>query len=195
MSSVRPLASASGALEDLDAVVQWPQLLDLNDSTVDRADKLDAKLAKDLLDLPFVGEGQVKSLATRNLLRGQAFRLPSGEVVARACQRPDSEIERVTQRARALAASADADLSAGTPLWLYALVEGGEIGRETASGHFDPGEGLGPVGGRIVAETLIGLLELDPHSYLGSNRSWSPLEPVDRLGAQGVRTLLDLLTF
>lgn len=183
-------------LSDPNAVVHWPQLLDLSDPTVDRADKLDEKLAKDLLDLPFVGAG-VKSLATRNLLRGQAFRLPSGEKVAAACERPQAEIDKVTARVASIAGSASpaADLSAGTPLWLYLLVEAGEIGRETAPGSFDKGEGLGPVGGRIVAETLIGLMELDPKSYLGSNRSWSPDDAGDKLGPNGLYSLLDLLTY
>lgn len=184
-------------LTDPDSVVQWPQLLDLSDATVDRADKLDAKLAAILLDLPFIGTGDVKSLATRNLLRGQAFRLPSGENAARLCGRPDSEISKVTTKAHELAGAATppADLTAGTPLWLYVLVEANEIGRETTPGHFDEGEGLGPVGGRIVAETLVGLLELDSESYLGSNRSWSPAHAPDKLGPQGIFTLLDILTF
>ena len=184
-------------LGDPKGVVEWPQVLDLGNATVDRADKLDTKLAADLLDLPFVGDGDVKSLALRNLLRGQAFRLPSGEHVAEACERPANEIAKVTNKAQALAGAATpaATLAGGTPLWLYILVEAAEIGRETSSGNFDKGEGLGPVGGRIVAETLIGLLELDDRAYLGSNRAWSTALAADRLGPNGVFTLLDLLTF
>ena len=163
-------------LSDADAVVHWPQVLDLSDSTVDRADQLDAKMAKDLLDLPFVAAGGVKSLAVRNLLRGQAFLLPSGETFAELCERPAAEVGTVTAKARALASDAGhaRALDGGTPLWLYILIEAGEIGQEKAPGTFIKGEGLGPVGGRIVAETLIGLQELDSHAYLGSDRSWSP---------------------
>lgn len=178
-----------------EAVVQWKQLLDLSDPTVDRADKLDAVMAKDLLDLPFmVASDGVSSLATRNLLRGQAFRLPSGEAVARLCERDETEIAKVSSRAKALAAAATppADLDAGTPLWLYVLIEAAEIGRETSVGNFDKGEGLGPVGGRLIAETLIGLMELDPNAYLGSNRSWSPAGD-DKLGGQGVFSMLEML--
>jgi len=184
-------------LGDAKAVVEWPQLLDLSDPTVDRADKLDTQLAADLLDLPFVGAGDVKSLALRNLLRGQAFRLPSGEYIARACDRPAAEIDKVTARAEALAGAASpaATLRGATPLWLYILAEAGEIGRETSAGSFDKGEGLGPVGGRIVAETIIGLLELDDRAWLGSDRSWSPARATDKLGADGVFSLLDLLTY
>ncbi|WP_256872949.1 hypothetical protein [Candidatus Entotheonella palauensis] len=33
---------------------------------------------------------------------------------------------------------------------------------------------MGPVGGRIVAEVLFGLLECDQTSFLATDRSWSP---------------------
>jgi hypothetical protein len=33
---------------------------------------------------------------------------------------------------------------------------------------------LGPVGGRIVAEVLIGLMETDPASYLVRKPKWTP---------------------
>lgn len=176
-------------------VVQWPQVLDLTNATTDRADQLDARLAADLLDLPFVPANGVKSLAVRNLLRAQAFRLPSGETVARACGRPTAEIDAVHAAAEALAAAAGQGgaLAAGTPLWLYCLIEAAEIGQEVSPGTFLKGEGLGPVGGRIVAETIIGVLELDSRSYLGANRSWTPLDAELKPG--GVRRLLDLLTY
>ena len=44
-----------------------------------------------------------------------------------------------------------------TPLWYYVLAEAELIG---------DGITLGPVGGRIVGEVFIGLLQLDPRSYL-----------------------------
>ena len=184
-------------LSDTKAVVEWRQLLDLSDPTVDRADKLDAKLAADLLDLPFVAAGDVKSLALRNLLRGQAFRLPAGETVAAKCDRPENEVKKVTQETEAIAAAASPSFTLGgaTPLWLYILVEAAEIGRETSAGSFDKGEGLGPVGARIVAETIIGLLELDNRSFLGSDRTWSPALAADKLGPNGLYTLLDILSF
>ena len=51
------------------------------------------------------------------------------------------------------------------PLWYYVL-------REAAARA--SGDRLGPVGGRIVAEVLIGLLEADPHSYLRQAPTWQP---------------------
>ena len=52
-----------------------------------------------------------------------------------------------------------------TPLWYYVLKEA-EIRQR--------GERLGEVGGRIVAEVLIGLLEGDPNSYLNMQPNWRP---------------------
>jgi hypothetical protein len=34
------------------------------------------------------------------------------------------------------------------------------------------------VGGRIMAETLVGLLQRDPNSYLYLNAAWKPAPPI-----------------
>jgi len=176
-------------LSDEDAVVDWHELLDTDaNRNVQHAEELDTQLATDLLDLPFIHEGE-SSLATRNLLRGQTFLLPSGEQVARTMGRDAAEIEQVTEAARDRA-EPDVELSGGTPLWYYILTEAEHIGRETSPGHFEAGEGLGPVGARIVGETLYGLIELDDRSFLGSNRNWRP----DADGV-GVRTLGEMMTY
>ncbi len=188
------LGAAFTPVPSMNAVVEWPMLLDLSVAGMTRAEKLDGRLMSQLLALPFVADLTVNSLAVRNFLRAQAFMLPSGETMARACARPELEIEQVAGEARARASAAGASLSAGVPLWYYLLLEAELIGRESSAGMFEPGEGLGPAGPTIVAETLIGLLELDTRSYLGSNRAWHPAG-ADKLGDDGVFTLLQLLTF
>jgi hypothetical protein len=175
-------------LDDSDAIVDWHELVPTSlGRTIQMAERLDTKMAALLLNLPFLAGDPVPSLAARNLLRGQSFLLPSGEQVAAAIGRSETEIAGVRQNAQALAGSA-IDLSSGTPLWFYLLVEAEEVGRETHPNMFDQGEGLGPVGARIVAETLIGLVELDPRSYLGRNRNWRPSDGV------GTSTLGEMLT-
>ena len=57
------------------------------------------------------------------------------------------------------------DLHERTPLWFYILREAAI----TASG-----EHLGPVGGRIVAEVLVGLIQGDGQSYLSQDPDWTP---------------------
>lgn len=70
-------------------------------------------------------------------------------------------------------------LEASTPLWYYILRE---------ASVFTKGVVLGPVGGRIVAETIIGLLQLDRSSYLNSR--FRPFLPSQR---PGTFTMTDLL--
>jgi hypothetical protein len=55
-----------------------------------------------------------------------------------------------------------------TPLWLYVL-------REAATRH--QGDRLGEVGGRIVAEVLVGIIARDPESYLAVDPAWNPTLP------------------
>lgn len=162
-----------------DAVVEWGELLETGGpGSVQKAEELDTKLATDLLALPFIDSGEA-SLATRNLLRGNSFLLPGGDKVAEVMERPAKEIDDVMDK---IASLSGGRITEGAPLWLYILAEAEEIGRETTPCRFDKGEGLGPVGARIVAEVIIGLLELDPASYLGENRNWSPNPAYDTIG-------------
>jgi len=68
-----------------------------------------------------------------------------------------------------------------TPLWFYVLREA-----EVIAG----GRRLGPVGGRIVAEVFIGLLEGDHMSYLQQDPNWTPT-----LGPDQDFRMADLLRF
>ena len=153
-------------------IVEWPQVFEVGGSSPQRAEKCDAKLAEQLLALPFIADTEpeaVRSLATRNLRRGQSFLLPSGQQVAEQMDvSTGAEIRKVSAAAKKI----HPDFDGCTPLWLYCLLEGSVLGRGGESD--EKGEGLGPVGGRIVAEVLIGLLECDGRSWLASDRSWTP---------------------
>ena len=63
-----------------------------------------------------------------------------------------------------------APFARSTPLWYYILAEA----KALAGGLH-----LGPVGGRIVAETLIGLLRADPTSYLSVYPRFEPFLGAD----------------
>jgi hypothetical protein len=90
---------------------------------------------------------------------------------------------------RTLTAAQAAALSDDTPLWYYILKEA-EVAPQR-------GARLGPVGGRIVAEVLIGLLDGDPTSYLRMEPTWKPPGLVGEapIGQPGDITLGDLLHF
>ena len=67
------------------------------------------------------------------------------------------------------------------PLWLYCLHEADKL----AGGKMP-----GPVGGRIVAEVMIGMLQGDPSSYLNQEPDWSP-----DLAVNGRFSMVELLRF
>jgi hypothetical protein len=67
-----------------------------------------------------------------------------------------------------------------TPLWFYILREA-EVKAQ--------GKRLGPVGGRIVGEVILGLIEGDSQSYLSQDPGWTPT-----YGAGGTFGMTDLLT-
>lgn len=188
-------------VSSLDQVVNWAAVLDSGNGQFERAGQVDTKLAKVLLDLPFMPPtvpAFERSLAVRNLLRAQSFLIPSGEQVAGALMAAGATeittemIETVREEGEKLG------FPKATPLWIYLLAEGKAIGRmdENAQGKkkFVKGEGLGPVGARFVGEVIIGLLEHDPRSFLGGNRNWSPMDTNDKIGANGVTDLYQLLT-
>ena len=70
-------------------------------------------------------------------------------------------------------------LSRQTPLWFYVLREA-----EVNAG----GLHLGPVGGRIVAEVIHGLIDGDPSSYLSLEPDWTPT-----YGSDDTFVIIDLL--
>jgi hypothetical protein len=84
-----------------------------------------------------------------------------------------------------LSADIRRELLRAPPLWYYVLCE-------AESELDDDGRHLGPVGGRIVAEVLTGLLEADPSSYLHTETPWTPTLP---RAACGDFTMPDLVRF
>jgi hypothetical protein len=104
-------------------------------------------------------------LPQRNLLRQLTWGLPSGQSIARA-------MGLIPLSAGDLSdiGAVYAPFATSTPLWYYILAEA-KIAAE--------GLTLGPVGGRIVAETLIGLLRADPTSYLSVYPRFMPFLGTD----------------
>ena len=102
---------------------------------------------------PEIG-GSRPSLIDRNLTRGARLLLPSGQNVAR-------------HMGADILSDTDLELPGGgpAPLWYYVLKEA-----SVQAG----GQHLGQVGGRIVAEVFLGLLEKDPSSYLRNEPTWKP---------------------
>jgi hypothetical protein len=161
--------------------VDWSYLFDLpGRPPAQRAKRIDGRLAASLIQLPRAitgvdGGDDYASLAVRDLQRGQGVGLPSGEAVARRLG-----VEPLTPKEVGLGA---VGWWQETPLWFYLLKE---------AEHRAGGERLGPVGGRLVGEVLVGMVDADAESYRAVEPGWHPTLPAARPGRFG---LADLLAF
>jgi hypothetical protein len=132
-----------------------------------KALKIDSALAAGLASLPGLTQ-LMAELASRNLLRGLAMGLPSGQGMAQAFGLPamtNAQLLQGLPAAEAAFLNANPVLLTRTPLWYYCLREAAVL-----SG----GNKLGPVGARIVAETFVRMLKRDPTSYLNANPPFQP---------------------
>jgi hypothetical protein len=143
------------------------------------------------------------NLAKRNLLRGLAMGLPSGQNVALAMGLDPIEDDdlRVGKAVMddldsnpTLASIDPVHFTGNAPLWYYILAEAQFEWSKRAKGFGGKGDKeplrLGTVGGRIVAETLIGLLWGDGQSYLRQAPNWHPERFTDMGGL--IKFALDL---
>jgi hypothetical protein len=145
-----------------DLVLEWRQFFPLPDERRPLGSmRIDTRLAGALRHVPPTG----LPLAQLNLERSQALGLPSGTDVAHAIGET-----ALTDGELALGDVVDAEareaLLRAPPLWYYVLRETDRPG--------NAGTHLGPVGARLVAEVLIGLLEGDPQSYVNQYPEWEP---------------------
>jgi hypothetical protein len=162
-------------------VVDWAGFFDIpGRPPAQRAKKIDGRLCGAIMHLPLALTGDVEieawhSLAARDLQRGHALGLPSGEAIARHMGATpltpgQTGLDRMGWRRE-------------TPLWYYILKEAEVQGS---------GDRLGEVGGRIVGEVLVGLLDHDPSSFRASRPDWRPELPSRVVGTF---TMADLLRF
>ena len=162
--------------------MEWKNILPVDPSFPARKPrKIDTRLSLPLSALPasvVPPPDPVMNLAVRNIMRGKHVGIPSGQQVAQAMRAP------VLSNAT-LGLSSDPGWGHEAPLWYYVLKEA-ELPPYNA-------ERLGPVGGRIVAEVLVGLLQRDPNSYLYLNAAWKPAPPV--APAAGQFGFVDLLRY
>lgn len=100
-----------------------------------------------------------RNLATRNLLRGYILKLPTGQAVARAMGLTPLEGAAFLNALPASQRAAATPFQNATPLWYYVLAEAGDPGGAN-------GMHLGPVGGRIVAESIWRFIRHAPISVL-----------------------------
>jgi Animal haem peroxidase/Fibronectin type III domain len=116
---------------------------------------IDTQISLPLYNLPSTvvarTEKAIIALAERNLLRGKRLGLPCGQDVAAAMGVTPLTNEQLGLKQPGWGGKA--------PLWYYVLKEAELL---------EKGRKLGPVGGRIVAEVILGILAADPDSYFNA---------------------------
>jgi hypothetical protein len=152
------------------------------------AAQIDSALANGLAALPgFEGlAAHLAHLAQRNLLRGLALGLPSGQGMANQfgiTPMTSTELETGLPAAEVDVLRRHGNrLLNQTPLWYYVLREAKVL---------EGGERLGPVGARIVAETFATMLLRDADSYKNAG-GFTPFLPSK---VAGDFTFADLMIF
>ena len=151
-----------------------------------KARMIDSVLANGLESIPGAS-GIMAILATRNLRRGLALGLPSGQGMATFFGVPVMTTAQLTQglpaNEVAILNSNGGVLLQKTPLWYYVLREAAVKGS---------GNQLGPVGAKIIADTFVRILKRDANSYLNVPGGFAPMLPS---AVPGNFTFADLVIF
>ena len=166
--------------------IDWSLFFDMGNNPqpgperVQPAYKIDSSLVDPLRGLPPSTASGQSSLAKRNLLRSLRLGLPSGQAVARQMGLKPIPDEKLLVGKAANEGDQNASdnlpitefgdsFKKNAPLWFYILAEAQQVFKDNETKIV-----LGPVGGRIVAEVLIGLLLGDSHSFLRQSPEWTP---------------------
>jgi hypothetical protein len=158
--------------------IGWQTFFDFGDGEVKPNKQVDTHVSTPLFNLPLgaiASHDQPQVLPQRNLLRHLTWSLPSGQSIA-------SQMGVSALSPYDLSELRQYAFARSTPLWYYVLKEA-----ELKAG----GLHLGPVGGRIVGEVLIGLMQTDPSSYLVAKPKWQPTFGA----ARGSFRMVDFLRF
>ena len=158
----------------------WRYLLEVDDCIRPRMAKaIDTLLANEIQDMPRAvvnsNNPNDRALAFRNLLRGSALRLPSGQAVAAQLAAEgypvnpniDLDLDDLPGWGRLdrLEDNNVSPLRTETPLFYYILRE---------SKVHNQGERLGPVGSAILMEVFGAMLLCSEHSFLKAPHEWNP---------------------
>jgi hypothetical protein len=161
-----------------------------NDVKFNLARKIDTRLAVGLESLPGFTGNFMPMLAKRNLVRGLALGLPSGQAVAKEIGAPvltEAEIQmNNTAVENSILNEGGKLLLKKTPLWYYILKEA-EVKQN--------GNRLGMVGSTILAETFVRLLKEDVNSYVRTSPAFKPSLPRFKNRPAGDFDMADILNF
>jgi Animal haem peroxidase len=163
-------------------VVDWARLTRVDAKPNSGADPIDTRIAELMIAMSTpslkAGDDEHRSIIPRNILRGFHRRIPCGQSLvealrlARGINMPVLSADKIKAMLPKEAAeiAVSNGLTAQTPAWLYFLCEA-----EAETTQNPGGPPLGPAASCIIAETIIGLLKLNPNSVLNvKDGGWRP---------------------
>jgi hypothetical protein len=184
-------------------IIDWRRFFDFPDSLevtklasgekVNKAQKIDTTLDLPLQSIPNfqpeIADQGLSSITVRNLLRGFYLELPTAQAfIAKMLELMEPETVRALSEDEIAGGTheallRDCQFHQHTPLWYYILKEAEVL---------EDGNKLGPVGSRIVAETLYAIILNSETSILRGEPEWRP-DLGDRAPEQF--EMVDLLKF
>ena len=143
--------------------IQWDRFLHPGPGTTQPARRLGLHMARPLRKIQLPGAAKRdRNLLYRDLVRGWRARIPSGQSLA-------------AELRRRLPSEESYELRTGSddPLLLYVLAEADAERTDNPESQ----RRFGPLGERIVAETMVGLMQHSATSYLHAARGTAPTAP------------------
>ena len=171
---VRKKRNGNGSLP-ANRVVDWDRFTRSWGGNANFAENINTLVSEDLFDLPAASmpvpsKNKPPPLPEITLLRGSRIGLPSGQEACRQTGLKPLRADQIGFDDEANKFLRERDFDENTPLWYYVLREAELLGRRRLRG----GECLGPLGSRIVAEVLLGVMKSDPQHYLNAAPEWQP---------------------
>jgi Animal haem peroxidase len=185
---------------DWDRMTRDPGLVARNVEELGGAEPIDMNFAREMLTI--IGDSNVAvhgSILFRNLMRGFHRRIPFGQRLAQqygVTVLTEDEVRQAlpeplpgapaTENLRQVAE--DLGMLNETPAWLYFLCE---------SKAHEAGQRLGATSSHIIADTITGIMNLNPESVLNYEGGiWHPRDSILRgQTADGLTTIRDFLLF
>lgn len=160
-------------------VVDWDRFTRAGGGNANFAENIAPLISEDMFNLPAAAvpiefKTPPPPLPEMTLLRGSRIGLPSGQEACRAAGVPAVSKTQIGFDDEENKFLRGRGLNERTPLWYYILSEAELLGIR----RFHGGECLGPLGSRIVAEVLLGVMNADPDHYLNVDPNWKPLTAV-----------------